>query len=64
MFLTDALGPSSLRLIIKPLDIRRHAKEIIHLLQADTLGLGDEEIDEDAHEEIECRKHEEHALRH
>lgn len=50
------------RLIVDKLIMRGNAKQLVHPLQTDTLGLGYEEPDKDEHDEVEASKHEEHAV--
>lgn len=40
----------------------RHTKQLVHLLETEALGLGDEEPDKDAHDPAEAAEEEEHAL--
>ena len=58
----DARGLVGLTLLLEGLAVVHNTEELVHLLQGDTLGLGDEEPDEGAHEEVEGTEHEEHAV--
>lgn len=61
-FLPNAVRLAGLGLSIDLLDQIGDAKQLVHSLQAKTLGLGNEEPHEDAHDEAKAAKHEEHAL--
>jgi hypothetical protein len=52
------LGGSAVGMVLavglEVLDHLGQTEEVVHLFERETLGLGDEEPDEDEHEETEC----------
>jgi hypothetical protein len=54
-------GSVSLTILLDMLDKLRHAEQVVHLLERQALGLGDEEPDEEEHGEAEARVDEEGA---
>jgi hypothetical protein len=61
--LADAVGGAEFGLSINLLYKLRHAEQIVHAFQTKTLGFRHEKPHEQAHDEAEATKHEEHALR-